>query len=349
MSPYVTVLMPVYNGEKYLKEAVDSILNQTFEDFEFLIIDDGSTDRSLEILKSYKDPRIRIFQNEKNIGLIKSLNKGLKLTQGKYIARMDADDISLPERLEKQITFMDVSPKIGVCGTWLQTFGEIKKTVVKSPLNHEDICARMFCDNSIWHPTVIFRKDIIDRYHLFYDENVQGCEDYKLWVEMAKVTILANLPEVLLLYRIHGFQVTKLGSNSQDIKNDLVENFLGRLLTNHEKRCHESLHFARPHSNIQLIQDVDEWVDFLKKLNASNKKYEEPIFSQALDKVKKEMYKKSFYYSTRYNKRYNPFLLFRLFLSKQKYFLYFPVIELLKACIKCFILWPNKNFHHKKV
>ena len=346
MSPYVTVLMSVYNGEKYLKEAIDSILNQTFEDFEFLMIDDGSTDQSLKILRSYKDPRLRIVQNEKNIGLIKSLNKGLKLAQGKYIARMDADDISLPERLEKQVTFMDVSPKIGVCGTWLQAFGEIKRTVVKSPLNHEDIIARMFCDNSIWHPTVIFRKDIIDRYHLFYDENAQGCEDYKLWVEMTKVTILANLPEVLLLYRIHDSQVTKLGSNSQDIKNDLVENFLGRPLTNHENKCHKSLHFAKPHSDILPIQDVEKWVDFLKNLNASKKTYIEPMFSQTLYKAKKEMHKNSFYYSTRYNKRYYPFLLFKLFLSKQKYFLSFSAIELLKVCIKCFILWPNKNFHH---
>jgi hypothetical protein len=261
---------------------------------------------------------------------------------------MDQDDISLPDRLKKQVAFMDANPEIGVCGTWLQTFGEIKKTVIKSPLKHEDICARMFCESSIWHPSAIIRKEIIDKYHLYYDENYQGCEDYKLWVEMSKVTILANLPEVLLLYRIHGSQVTKLGSNSQDIKNDLVENFLGRPLTNKEKIYHESLHFAKPHSDIKTIQDVEKWVDFLKNLNASKKTYIEPIFSQTLDNVKKEMHKNSFYYSTRYNERYNPLLLFKLFLSKQKYFLYFPSVELLRVCIKCFILWPNKNFHHKK-
>ena len=348
MSPHVTVLMSVYNGEKYLKEAVDSILNQTFEDFEFLIIDDGSTDQSLEILRSYKDQRIRIVQNKKNIGLNQSLNNGLKLAQGKFIARMDADDISLSKRLEKQVAFMDDNPGIGVCGTWLQTFGEIKKTVWKSPLKHEEICARMFFENSIGHPTVMIRKDIIDRYNLFYDENYQICEDYKLWIDMANITGLANLQEVLLLHRFHIGQMTKLSGNSQDIKNDLVENFMGRSLTDHEKKCHEFLDFSKTHYDIKTIEDAEEWVNFLKNLNTLNKKYVEPIFSQTLDNSIKDMYKKNFYYSIIYNKRYQPYLLFKLFLSKQKYFLYFSHIELLKICIQCFILWPNKNFLNEK-
>jgi len=115
--PKVTVLMPVYNGEKYLNEAIDSILGQTFKDFKFLIINDGSTDGTADILKSYKDSRIKVTNNEKNIGLTKSLNKGLKMAKSEYIARMDADDISLPTRLQKQVEFMDSHPKVGVCGT----------------------------------------------------------------------------------------------------------------------------------------------------------------------------------------------------------------------------------------
>jgi len=345
MIPYVTVLMSTYNSEKYLNEAIDSILNQTFKDFEFIIIDDGSTDRSLKILKSYKDPRIRIVQNESNIGLAKSLNKGLKLAQGKYIARMDSDDISLPNRLKKQVAFMEANPEIGVCGTWSQTFGEIKKIVSKTPLKHEDISAIMFSYCPISHPTVIIRKDIIDRYDFYYDEIAQGCEDYKLWVEMAKVTRFANLQEVLLHYRFHSTQITKLGNKNQDIKNNMAANFMGSPLTDHEKRCHESLHFTKPYFDTQITNDVVKWVDFLKNLNASKKTYIEPTFSKTLDKVIKNMHKKMFYYSIRNNKRYNPILVFRLFLSKQKYFLYFSFIELSKICIKCFILWPNKNFH----
>ena len=117
-----TVLMPVYNAEKYVAEAIDSILNQTFNDFEFLIINDGSTDNSLDIIKSYDDPRITIINNETNLGLSHTLNKGIELARGEYIIRMDADDISLSIRLEKQIEFMDSNQHIGICGSWIQTF-----------------------------------------------------------------------------------------------------------------------------------------------------------------------------------------------------------------------------------
>ena len=116
MNPKVTVLMPVYNCEKYLRESIESILNQTFKDFEFLIINDGSSDKSAEIVESYNDNRINFVQNEKNIGLAASLNRGLDIAKGEYIARMDADDISLPERLEKQVRFMETNPQIGICG-----------------------------------------------------------------------------------------------------------------------------------------------------------------------------------------------------------------------------------------
>ncbi|HKQ33129.1 MAG TPA: glycosyltransferase family A protein, partial [Thermodesulfobacteriota bacterium] len=118
MTPKVTVLMTVYNGEKFLNEAIDGILNQTFRDFEFLIINDGSTDGSREIIKSYKDPRINLVDNESNIGLTASLNRGLSLAGGEYIARQDADDISLPERLEKQISILERNPDIALLGSW---------------------------------------------------------------------------------------------------------------------------------------------------------------------------------------------------------------------------------------
>ena len=119
--------MTVHNGEKHLSEAIDGILNQTFKDFEFLVIDDGSTDGSADIIQSYKDVRIRFISNGKNLSVPVSLNMGLNLARGEYIARMDCDDISLPQRLEKQVQFMDANPEVGVCGTWLETFGRIKE------------------------------------------------------------------------------------------------------------------------------------------------------------------------------------------------------------------------------
>jgi len=123
-NPEVTVLMSVYNGEKYLREAIDSILNQTFTDFEFLIVNDGSTDRTAEILRSYDDPRIIIINNEKNIGLTKSLNIGLRMAKGEYIARMDADDVSMPERLQKQIELLNQKKNTGLVGTYYTIINE---------------------------------------------------------------------------------------------------------------------------------------------------------------------------------------------------------------------------------
>ena len=118
--------MPVYNGERYLREAIDSILNQTFKDFEFLIINDGSTDLSVEIIESYADKRISLAHNGQNLGLITTLNRGFDLACGEYIARMDCDDISLPDRLEKQVVFMDNHPEIGICGSWVSAISDEK-------------------------------------------------------------------------------------------------------------------------------------------------------------------------------------------------------------------------------
>jgi glycosyltransferase involved in cell wall biosynthesis len=142
MSPYVTVLMPVYNTEMYLKEAIDSILNQTFRDFEFIVINDGSTDSTSDIIESYSDPRIIYLQNEKNLGVATSLNKGLSIAKGTYIARMDGDDVSRCDRLEKQVAFMDANPEIGVCGTWLETIGD-RNEVWSPPRNHDQIIVGM--------------------------------------------------------------------------------------------------------------------------------------------------------------------------------------------------------------
>ena len=160
---------------------------------------------------------------------------------------------------------------------------------------------------------------------------------------MAKVTRLANLPEVLLRYRLHNSQVTKFlkDSESQSIRNILAENFLGRTLTPHEKDCHKSLFLAKPYADTKRQQDVEQWVGFLEKRNVVHKVYAEPIFSRTIRQ-------QCFYYSIRNNKRYCPFLLFRFFLAKQKYFLCFSVMELLKICVKCFMLWPNKKFQGKR-
>jgi glycosyltransferase involved in cell wall biosynthesis len=206
INPTITVLMPVYNGAMYLPEAIDSILQQTYEDFEFLIIDDGSMDQSVRIINSYDDPRIRLIKNEHNLGLVSTLNKGIDLAKGEFIARMDCDDISLPERFEKQMALMSQHPEVGVCGGWIEYFmGRV--LVLKLPVSDEEIKRRLPSDNPIAHPTVMMRTKVIKNLQVYYNPGYSHVEDYELWIRLAVVTCFANIPEVLLKYRIHPEQV----------------------------------------------------------------------------------------------------------------------------------------------
>jgi len=200
--------MPVYNGAKYLNEAIDSILNQTFNDFEFLIIDDCSTDQSINQVKSYDDPRIKLIKNNKNKGLSETLNKGLKLAKGKYIARMDQDDISMPNRLKKQLIFMEENPKIGVCGTWIQLIGKYNG-IAESETEDELIKIKLLTNQNLAHPAVMIRKQIIEKYKLSYDTSYTVAQDYDLWVRMFDYCSFANLVEPLLKYRVHENQNSK--------------------------------------------------------------------------------------------------------------------------------------------
>ncbi len=208
-SPDISVLMSVYNSEEYLAESIKSILNQTFKNFEFLIIDDGSTDKSLEIISSYNDKRIVLIKNKNNLGLAASLNKGMKLAKGKYIARMDADDIALPTRLDKQFSFMENNRDIDISGSYVQFFGNDRDTIVKYPLENEDIKARLIFNCAFAHPVVILRKNSFLDKNLFYDKAVKHAEDYELWSRVAQSCRMANIPEVLLRYRLHKDQVSK--------------------------------------------------------------------------------------------------------------------------------------------
>jgi len=194
--------MAVYNGEKYLREAIESILDQTYTNFEFLIINDGSSDKTEEIILSYNDKRIRYIKNEQNLKLIASLNKGLDLAKGKYIARMDADDISMPKRLEKQVEFLEKHPKVGLLGTWVRTRGLKENYDVHFEQGHSKIRARLFLTNYIHHPTVMVRMDVLNINNLHYP-NVPHAEDYALWIKLSEYCELEIFPEVLLNYRVH--------------------------------------------------------------------------------------------------------------------------------------------------
>lgn len=210
----ISVLMPVFNGEQYLGEAIASMLGQTFPDFELIIINDGSTDGTENIILSFEDPRIRYVKNEQNIKLIATLNRGLALCTGKYIARMDADDIALPHRLQTQFNFMEQNPAVGLCGSWIETLGAEQDRTVGFRTTHGEIFLEMLLSNHFNHPTAFIRREVLVRDQIEYP-NFLHAEDYAMWLSIASVSRIHILPEVLLRYRLHGNSVCNLNNDFQ--------------------------------------------------------------------------------------------------------------------------------------
>ena len=207
----ISVIMPVYDGESHPKEAIDSILNQTFTDFEFLIINDGSTDRSEEIILSYPDDRIKYIHNTVNLGIVKTLNKGIEKASRKYIARMDADDIAMPYRFEKQVAFMEANPDIAASGSnILKLYQNDIQHTKPSLIELEDkfLKIRSLFYTAFWHPTMILRTKVLKDHDLKYRSDYKYTQDKALWIDVSKYGELANLAEPLLYYRVHDKQVS---------------------------------------------------------------------------------------------------------------------------------------------
>lgn len=213
-APLITVLMCVHNDRAFIAPAVDSILRQTMGDFEFLIIDDGSTDGTGECLAAIHDPRIRLLRNLANLGLTRSLNRGLEAARGRFIARMDGDDISEPSRLELQVRFMLDHPDVGLLGTSRTLIDESGQPIYLAPALCDDLSIRFksLLGNPFAHPSMMLRAQTLSRHRLRYDETFTTAQDYELWVRMLTVTAGANLPRPLLHYRLRsGISKTRKG------------------------------------------------------------------------------------------------------------------------------------------
>lgn len=284
--PLVTVLMPVYNGERYLREAIDSILKQTYTAFEFLIINDGSTDRSVNIIQSYSDPRIRLVHNEGNLKLITTLNKGLELAQGKYVARMDCDDISLPERIKEQVEFMEKNENIGICGTWVKTLVSGLRLNVRYPTEPEEIKAQMLFRIAIAHPTVMMRASFVKQYKLRYSSTYLHAEDYELWNRCSLLFPLANVPKVLLKYRIHRDGISK---KQRDIQNKTVkqiyrDNFerLGIDYKEEYGQVHSLVGVPKYPQSENFSKQAEGWLLQIYEANKIAKCYDDDILSRII-------------------------------------------------------------------
>ncbi|MFH1827615.1 MAG: glycosyltransferase [bacterium] len=286
INPKVTVLMPVYNAEKFLKEAIDSILSQTYKDFEFLIINDGSIDNSSKILKKYKDSRIKIINHKRNMGLIFSLNEGIKLATGIYIARMDADDISLPLRIAKQVRFMENNPDIAVCGSWIKVFNNSDNHIWKVPNDFETIRCLMLFHSAIYHPTVMIRSEIFKKNTLHYDISFIHAEDYELWIRIMKNFEISNLEEILLCRRIHQNSVGNIYNkiqveNANKVRLPLIHK-LGIFPEKKEFKIHETISYSQFKTDKLFVTKADKWLIKLLESNKVKKIYPYSIFARVL-------------------------------------------------------------------
>lgn len=208
MNPLVSVLMCVYNTkEEYLRIAIESILNQTITDFEFIIVNDYSDEKTIDIIYQYKDDRIIHINNEINLGLTVSLNRGLEIAKGQYIARMDSDDISYPKRLEWQLSYMEKHNNVAVLGGWTSTNGKIAK--YQGHASSEWRKTRMLIENvGIAHPTAFIRSDFLKANHLKYDVRIRKSQDYELWTRCLLYGKMAICPHIVLEYRVHADQIS---------------------------------------------------------------------------------------------------------------------------------------------
>ncbi|MCK9351772.1 MAG: glycosyltransferase [Candidatus Pacebacteria bacterium] len=258
--PLISVLLPVHNSEQYLRDAVESILSQTYKNFELLILISATTSKeSRDILSAFVDQRIRRIERTPDEVMVKALHRGIKEAKGKYIARMDSDDISLPDRLAQQVEFMEKNRKIGVCGTWYTTIGAGKPFTNKFPVDFDDIRANMLFQTSFAHPSTMFRKSLFEKFHLNYNRDLTYGEDYDLWLRCAEHFPMANIPKVLLHYRVHQKSASQVfkqetGETAYRVRSDMLKK-MNIEQTDEEKRLH----------NFLLPKDGEDIADFLAK------------------------------------------------------------------------------------
>lgn len=278
--PLISVILPVYNAEKFLKQAIESVLSQSFTEFEIILINDGSTDDSEKEIKAFNDSRIRYFLNKTNLGLIDTLNKAIGLSRGKYIARMDADDICEPNRFEKQYKHLESNPDVVICGSWARIIDESNATKgrIKRIDSNELIRANMLFTTPFIHPTVMIRREIFDT-HL-YNANAKHCEDLELWVRLSQNLHYKfhNLPNYLLKYRIHSSNISVTQNDYQTEKRKelikpYLENLVGKV-TNEELNIHFLAFSPLPVSKSERLE-IKNWLVNLSKMNNSKRLFEQ--------------------------------------------------------------------------
>lgn len=288
----VTVLMPTYNVAPYVQEAVESVLRQTFSDFELLVIDDCSTDGTLDVVREIVDPRIRIVKNERNLGLADNLNRGLSLIETELVARMDGDDIAEPHWLKSEVEYLEAHPEIGICGGGFERFGTAN-TLVRMPEKPDEIKVQMLRQCSIIVPT--FRMNLYKDYNLRYRSDAFPAEDYRFWADCLRVTKAYNIQDTLFHYRMHPSQicssmVTKQQKKVNEVRHYMLDLF-GDNLTAEDRN-----YFIEKFISTDIKDKADlrlhyEFIDKLVRINQSNHSFDEKTLRRVLqNQVRLDLY-----------------------------------------------------------
>ena len=329
--------MPVYNCEEFIEGALKSILDQSFTDFEIIIIDDCSTDATCDIIDTYKEPSIRLIKKPEHKGLIHSLNIGIKLSNGKYIARMDGDDISHPDRFEKQVNFLNINKEVVLCGTWYQLLST--KQIIRNPETHEDIKIALLDYCAFGHPTVMFRKQFILDNNLKYDTDFRAAEDYNLWTQIILLGKVSNIPETLLYYRSHINQISNISQHDQVKNSNLCKSRM--LCYPISKPSETDMTICRtvvqnaPLEDSTSLNKIILWLDNLVGLNNQSTFFLQNEFKKLILQKKRRIVRR-FYLNT---SSYNPRILLEFKRSNNKFQQYFTFAELVKFALKCLLYW----------
>lgn len=284
--------MPVYNGEKYLEEAISNVLRQTFTDYELLIIDDGSTDSSVEIIQSIKDPRIRLIRNGKNRGVAYTRNVGLKEAKGEYLAWMDCDDLIEPNRLEVQINYLRENLEVGICGTALQRFGEGKPYISRKFLEPPLIKAALLFYNSLLSATTMYRMSMIREAKLTYNVKLAVAEDYDFFFDASFHFPIKNLDQVLYYYRASESSIMKVYTDRRqqlfDFHKIIYSKAFDKLEIPHLEENFE-LHYSCASTELitsfSNLKEIYNWLIYLKNRNSKFRVYDEDSFDKVLASV----------------------------------------------------------------
>lgn len=288
----VTVLMPTYNVAPYVKEAVESVLRQSYADFEVLVIDDCSTDGTLDVVRGIDDPRIRIVQNERNLGLADNLNRGLSLIETELVARMDGDDIAEPHWLKSEVDYLDSHPEVGICGGGFERFGTVS-TVVRMPEKPDEIMVTMLMQCSIIVPT--FRMSLYRDHGLRYRSDAFPAEDYRFWADCLRVTKAYNIQDTLFHYRMHPSQICSSMVTKQKVKVNEVRHYMldlfGESLTDEDRNYFIGTFIESGIIGKEDLQQRYSFIDKLVRLNKDKHRFEGKTLRRVLRKhVKVDLY-----------------------------------------------------------